>query len=298
MNTLGKLLVVANLVAALAVGAFLAIDYTSRVNWKEVAEHRADELNAIKKSTEADQKTKQDLKNENLRLQGELDAKMIHHNGVEGQLRLEIDRQKGLVLVHKEASELAILNHAKSIEEAKRLAAEVVLLVETVKKREAEILQYQQKNAEYAQKYTEKELEAKTAVARAQNLFQQLKEKEIYIANILARGGAGDASKVVDARVRDANFQNPPPVNVRGLINAVDKDDRSLVQITIGSDAGLQKDHTLEVYRLSPSVQYLGTLRLLDVRHDVAIGRVVRPPSMTNVPGVVEGDQVSTRLNP
>ena len=42
MNTLGKLLVIVNLLFALATGGFLAVDFASRTQWKEVADARAE----------------------------------------------------------------------------------------------------------------------------------------------------------------------------------------------------------------------------------------------------------------
>jgi hypothetical protein len=60
--------------------------------------------------------------------------------------------------------------------------------------------------------------------------------------------------------------------NVEGMIKAVD-DKSGLVTISIGSDTGLAKGHTLDVYRLTPKPTYLGTVTLLDVSASEAVGK-------------------------
>jgi len=294
MNTLGKMLVILNLLFALLTGAFLAVDYASRTQWKEAAEAYKDELAALRSNTEGDARRKQELARENEKLRGEMDAVVINSKGALTQMKLENEKLAQQGREQKAVAELAILNQQKAIEETKRLQGEVVLLLDTVKNREAEIVGYQTKITDVTQRYTAKENEAATANARAQQLFLQLKEKEIYIAKLTA--GQGDARVAVNVPVRDPNFVNPPPVNVRGLIQQIDREDRTLVQISLGSDAGVQKDHTLEVYRLSPSPQYLGRLRILEAHPNLAIGRVVRPAGMANSPALLEGDQVATKL--
>jgi hypothetical protein len=66
---------------------------------------------------------------------------------------------------------------------------------------------------------------------------------------------------------------NPPPEQVEGVIKSVDGEE--LVKVSIGSDAGLAKGHTLEVFRLKPKPMYVGTLRILEVTATEAVGRPV-----------------------
>jgi hypothetical protein len=65
--------------------------------------------------------------------------------------------------------------------------------------------------------------------------------------------------------------RNPPP-NVEGMIKEVD-DKSGIVTISIGSDAGLAKGHTLEVYRLHPKPVYLGTVTILEVTASEAVAK-------------------------
>lgn len=84
--------------------------------------------------------------------------------------------------------------------------------------------------------------------------------------------------------------KNPPKGRVEGLIRKVDAS--SLMTISIGSDAGLTKGHTLDVYRLGPTPRYLGTIRLIEVTPTQAVGQPVG--RMTSPPRA--GDKVTSKL--
>jgi hypothetical protein len=60
--------------------------------------------------------------------------------------------------------------------------------------------------------------------------------------------------------------------NVEGMVKEVD-DKSGYVNISIGSDAGLAKGHTLDVYRLNPKPTYLGTVTILDVHPTESVGK-------------------------
>src|SRR5207249_3185562 len=87
--------------------------------------------------------------------------------------------------------------------------------------------------------------------------------------------------------------KNPPPDSVEGLVRQVDPG--GLVKITLGSDAGLLKGHTLEVFRLSSvpdQSKYLGTIRIIDVSATEAVGQ---PMGRTAAP-IQVGDHVASRI--
>jgi hypothetical protein len=85
--------------------------------------------------------------------------------------------------------------------------------------------------------------------------------------------------------------KNPPPDSVEGVIKATDPQS-GYVTVSVGSDAGLRKGHTLEVYRLKPESKYLGTIRILEVKPTEAVGK---PVSRTLGP-IQVGDRVAARL--
>ncbi len=87
--------------------------------------------------------------------------------------------------------------------------------------------------------------------------------------------------------------KNPPPQDVEGVVRSVNAN--GLLTISVGSDAGLVKGNTLDLFRLAsvPSQsKYLGTVKILDVKPKEAVctpvGRLAGPPQ--------PGDRVASRL--
>ena len=81
---------------------------------------------------------------------------------------------------------------------------------------------------------------------------------------------------------------NPPPDNLEGVVRRADG---NLVTISLGSDAGLSKGNTLEVFRLSEGA-YLGRIRIVEVFPSYAVattvGRMSKP--------IKVDDRVATKI--
>jgi hypothetical protein len=95
-------------------------------------------------------------------------------------------------------------------------------------------------------------------------------------------------------RGREAKPHNPPAENVEGVIQRVEEP-TGLLTISIGSDAGLAKGHTLELFRLvhePGQSKYLGTVRILDVKAKEAVAQAVG--RLADKPQV--GDRVASRI--
>lgn len=74
--------------------------------------------------------------------------------------------------------------------------------------------------------------------------------------------------------------KNPLEKNVEGLVKNTDsRDGMTLMTLTIGSDAGLAKGHTLELFRINPSSpsksKYLGTIRILETQAKQSVAQAV-----------------------
>jgi hypothetical protein len=83
---------------------------------------------------------------------------------------------------------------------------------------------------------------------------------------------------------------NPPVGKVEGTVTRVDD---GLVMVSVGSDAGLAKGNTLEVFRLGTTPRYLGRLRIIEVKPTSAIGRQVA--GGTKQP-IKSGDRVASQV--
>ena len=86
-----------------------------------------------------------------------------------------------------------------------------------------------------------------------------------------------------------------PPPKVDGRVRAATAD--GLVEVSLGSDDGLMRGHTLEVFRdgATPSAtKYLGRIEILSTKADVAVGKVMPQYRRGNIE---KDDRVATRLN-
>src|SRR5207253_2185853 len=134
---------------------------------------------------------------------------------------------------------------------------EVKGLNTTVQNRDATILALQAESKNFRAQAIAKDNIATAMQSRNEYLLAQNQELLRKIAQQDSGGGSGGAS-------RDPNAANPPPTYIKGKIAKVNPQDRNLVEISIGTDQGLNKNHTLEVYRLSPTPEYLGMIRIRD----------------------------------
>ena len=99
---------------------------------------------------------------------------------------------------------------------------------------------------------------------RTKNLEERVRDLEKEIARLKKKPEAKPAVKPKDP------VRNQPTFDVEGKVMTVKND---LLEITVGSDAGLLKGHTLDVFRLGTKPQYLGMVRLITVEPTRAVAR-------------------------
>jgi hypothetical protein len=172
--------------------------------------------------------------------------------------------------------------------EIERLQKENAVLQDLVKKLQQKALQMEQEQAKMKKVQVEAEIRAKTIQSHNESLMERLRKLELALA-----------PKKADPP-NDNDFPlakpTPPPTKVNGLIEKVDPKDGSLVVISVGSDAGLARDHTLEVYRLKPAPKYLGMIRIIELSQHKAVGRLIRRAG-TPVAMLEAGDHVASSSN-
>ncbi|MGL4554738.1 MAG: hypothetical protein ACRC33_26525, partial [Gemmataceae bacterium] len=66
----------------------------------------------------------------------------------------------------------------------------------------------------------------------------------------------------------------------------------NLVTISVGSDAGLQRGHELQVFRLGTNPKYVGRIRIVEVTPNSAVGQA---DGKTNGPMQVN-DRVANKI--
>jgi hypothetical protein len=282
MTAVGKILVFLNLVFSLVVGAFVIMIYLARTHL--VAEYNSlaskytvSEANARTYQAEA-LKTRQDADNEFGKLRAEIQSREkdldVAKKTVE-QLRGDLGK---LQLQHDRESSLS----TKYGTEVEKRQDDVGKLRETLRQRDQEINTLVVKNADLTNEATVAKIERQSVQDQNGRLEAQLQQMAKDMARLRGNGGA--------AAMARAGGKNPPPDNIEGLVKNRDAGS-GLMTLTIGSDSGLAKGHTLELFRLNPA-KYLGTVRILeaDAKQSVAqpIGRLSDRPR--------PGDQVASRI--
>ena len=121
-------------------------------------------------------------------------------------------------------------------------------------------------------------------IHQAQGEVKRLEERRIQLASQLA-----SANLVLNRNGlhKDMPVDGLPP-RLRGKVLAINRD--NMVEVSLGSDDGLQAGHTLEIFRGS---KYLGCVEILHATADRAVGKII--------PGFKKGiiqkdDDVATRF--
>ncbi len=313
MTAFGKILVFFNLIFSLIVGAFVVTVYISQTHW-------AAEYNDLKKRYEvadasnvayqAELKKASDYaKSFNDQVLGDGDVKKeVGYTDADDQAtklkkikafikatRDENDEQKSLAKKAREdlaasAQKLTAADAAltaknaeveKSQEEAKQNRA--LLAAETKKNLDMVTVLGKARDDAVAQGIL-----AKSAQARMQQLAEENDRLAKDNQKLIQNGG----TTLGPSRKTDA--PNRPTENVQGHISQVGSN--GLVAISLGSDAGLAKGNTLEVYRLNTQApeqsKYLGRIKITEV---TATGAVAQPVGKPAGPMQV-GDQVSSQI--
>lgn len=287
MNTLGKILVVLNLLFALVVGGFVVFTYATRFRYDQALEQQKNEVRAVKAYMAGADKVLADLDAKYKNALVERDKAKYTLSEAESlwkaeKTRLEDDVKEKL----NELNSIKVALREKE-EEIKRRNVEVENLTIFIKQRDEKIVELEGKYrvalaAEVAQRLRADSLQARNDSLLAENKRLQL----LLLKDRTGSGGTG---------IKLAHEPNPPPALVKGAVAKVDSKNPDVVELNVGSDHGLELNHTLEAYRMEPDATYLGMIRIVEVHHHTAIGRLERSSISRRVP-LRSGDRVISDL--
>ena len=292
MTVVGKILVFLNLVFSLVVGAFAVMDYTARTHWVDgykTLESRYIVLQGVTGTykNEADRlaKEKDDL-NERLNKSG---VKGLETGNKEESLTVATrtiamlnDQAKTIDRMRAEYDDLKKVADAAKGNVVKYSTMELTMKADVQRRQEdsgilrQHLKEETDKNFELTKNTNlmrddmiQAQIRANTFKSRNEELEAQMRKNIAELAALKA-GGAGAAGAA-------RGGANPPPDNLEGVVRSADG---NLVTISLGSDAGLSKGNTLEVFRLKGSL-YIGKIRIVEVAPGYAIatavGRMSRP---------------------
>jgi len=266
MTVLGKILVFINLVFSLIVGALVVVIFMTRTNWSI-------ELGKAQTNRAIEQSNNQVIKQDYDKLVAERDTFLAQNTAEKKKIQ---DDLNNTLVREKDVSDKLIAEEKKST----KLDAAVQAALLEVKRRQEDVNKMRdtlngeidkntrlvKEKAEQQQAMVQAQLGEKTAVERALRLEGQLQDLARDNPRLKAGGGVATASLP-----RGPGVKNPPSGSVEGLVRGVSG---NMVSLTIGSDAGLQKGHTLDLFRLDripANSKWLGTVRIIDVRATEAV---------------------------
>ena len=287
MNTIGKILVILNFVFAVAVGAFLTIDFATRANWKAAYDKLRLEVEVVDKSREAEGQVGVSVINKYRDAQQKID-----------QMKQALADQEALAATNEanfraqlgeaqKSAKDADLSVQKALGDVDRMKVAVKELNAIVAEREQFSLKLQEDVKKYRTEALANDALAKSLQSRNEQLLSEVQRLTTEIAKRdTTTGGTGTLSK-------SGNEPNPPPNFVKGTVEKVED---GLVKLSVGTDQGVNKNHTLEAYRVRPDAKYLGLIRITEAYHNYSVGRLMAGPGGVR-PQLKEGDIVSSSLS-
>lgn len=291
MNIIGKMLVIFNLIFALAVGGFLVIDVATRQNWKKVVEALQRELKVVRTDNDMMVAKLEKLNTQVKDAQSERDRaeeKLVLDIGI---MKTKLDAATADTQTERGKSIQADARSQELLGSSTRLNLENKDLHELLKKKDEVILGMETDIKTYRQEAFYHLGIAKSMQTRNEELLKQNRE-------LIRKVAEKEATPLASAVVKDPNQPNPPPAKVKGVIELVNFQEGrpTLAQVSLGSDQGLSEGHTLDVYRLSPKATYLGTLRLVDVQLHKSVGQIIEGGFAAGRPRIQIGDQVASEI--
>jgi len=287
MTAVGKIFVIVNLLFSLVVAGFIVVVYARSTNWQAAAKKWSDQYAVVEASRKATEDQMQQMRltadadREKVKDQLKTKDQEIAAAKADKEEKAKELEQFKIPDNKKDASSEALKN------ELEKRKAEVAQLEGQVKAKDDQIVKLIETKNTGNDLRVAAEIKANSFQGKAERLELRLRETETEIVK-LKRAGGGAAGGVALAPTA-----NPPPMNVEGVITETTPRG-DLVRISIGSDAGLVKGHTLDVFRLKPTPQYLGQIRLTDVRAAEAVGQ---PVDRLKSP-VQKGDLVANDVTP
>ena len=284
MNVIGKVFLFAVFIMSLMLMTLAGAIYVSHVNWKDEVlrtpeESGLDQQPGYKYRLEEAQKERDRLEGQITHLQQAVAESERSRDQVLAKLQSAI--------IQKNEELLALRADKEAREQDQR--EKVALLEKTTQ----DLEQARDQVEALSKQVTEQQTKVDAQVGRSAELSAQLAETKSFLT-IAEERKAQLETQVANARLllqqSGLDIESLPKdrvPNIEGQVLAVAS---GTIEVSLGSDDGLQVDHVLEVYRQG---EYVGRAVVTSVRPDRAVARIVKEYAR----GIVQrGDRVTTRL--
>jgi hypothetical protein len=291
MNLVGKIFIVVILVLCLVFMALSMTVYTAQKNWREFAMLSQDQIGAsgkplgLKWQLEQAKALNENLNNEKATLQKEYAAEKAarQQSLTRLQTELEIARrdrkslEAGRADLEKDKRDAVAAMNAtqKNLTDYRQeLDRNRTALVEAHQDRDKHFAEVVRKTDEYNQAVNEKEVLRR----RSLELVKDLKK--------------ADEALQWNGLDKNADYKSKMPPKVDAIVTSVLGD--GLIEISLGSDAGLREGHQLEVYRAGGGQStYVGRVKVVRTDPSKSVCKV--DPNYQNS-NVMENDRVVSKI--
>lgn len=288
MNTIGKILVILNFLFAILVGWLLVVHIALGNKWKEAHDHVVDQAKVLVISNKTNkaviEKILADYKS------GQREIEELKQTNYDADQKRKAKEAEYIVRV----AELEVMLREKDLTNnetkgaSQRFADEIALQTKTIQDRESTIVRMEADAKKLRTEAVQFEALARTRQSQLEALLVQV--RELTVAATRERAGVGNPDVMV---LRNPNEPNPPAVRVNGQVEKVDID---LIQISLGTDHGIARNNTLDVYRLQPEPKYLGMVRIVDANDHQSVARLIPTGNATFRTPLRVGDLVTSKL--
>jgi hypothetical protein len=284
MGVLGKILVFFNLVFSLVTAGLIIVVFTTRTNWREANTKLQDNMRIVQASAKADV----DAADEKVRQKDTQYQALDREKKAAEAAKTKSEEEMKKVKDDLGAIEKVLAANNTNIEtvtqELNRRKTEVESLQKLISERDKKISDIDLQMAKLRDEKVQFEIQYKAGKEKLNSLMSQNEALVRENAQLKAQIGTIQSTPTSEARTA-------PPDDVRGTIKKID---REFVTLSIGSDAGVNVNNVLQVYRLRPAPEWLGTVTILAVTPTESVGRLGGPKRNQ----VKVNDEVAAQLLP
>lgn len=260
MTALGKVLVFFNLLFSLVVGGLIVVVFVTRTNWKAGYDDAVRQAKAHKEARDVLEKQRTDEAQKFAGLLSEIRAERDALVRDLNEKKTEIANLGEQLNRANTRGTTELTNSNTASLEIEKLKKERDQMIAQITERNAMILKIEIAMRDFRNRAVSAEL-ARDAAQEALDKLRVSHEVALNQLNELKARGIVPPSS---AASRSA------PVEVRGRVMGTSDD---FATISLGSDHGLQVGNLLQVYRMTPTPTWVGTLQVIKTEPHYALGK-------------------------
>jgi cell division protein FtsB len=284
MNIIGKIFLFAVFIMSLVLMTFAGAIYFSHVNWRDEVERLPEQC--LPGQSPGYRYQLEQAEDERQKLEAQIN-RLQQRVAESEQARDDVVAKLQSAIVQKDKELTGLRAEKEKREDNQRQ------LTEDLEKTAADLREARQRVDELVKRVAEQQAKVDSQVDRSAELSAQLAESKSFLA-IAEERKAQLEKQLVNARLlltqSGIDIDNLPRDRVPTLDGQVVAVASGSIEVSLGSDDGLQVEHVLEVYR---GGEYVGRAVVTSVRPDRAVARLIKEYARGTVQ---RGDRVTTRL--